>query len=338
MFEFLLDPLIDTYYFGCPDSCVVPNGNVHELLKILFTPLVVLGVSIGVTFATLFALGRLPNLETLRSFRPRLRSKSVTQAIMDSPEAVVTEHKEPSLDQLEKNLSRQWKKEVSKVAKNITPDDAFAKFISSQDPDHPQTEILKTARTEAKEEEIVTPEMKMIGEISENERLDLMSENETENKKQLEEHARAVNELMKTENITEDEAVNRILDKIEEEEEPEVDMEVDVFKQDIVVKEKKGLAKFFAKNTKKTDKPRYHFNLTKLGSQRRNEYAKQIETTLKDWVFPMPKYAGKNQELQIPDELIKSELKKLSLFISMGELMADKTKSKKRYWEKIKVA
>ncbi len=324
MFEFLLDPLIDTYYFGCPDSCVVPNGNVHELLKILFTPLVVLGVSIGVTFATLFALGRLPNLETLRSFRPRLRSKSVTQAIMDSPEAVVTEHKEPSLDQLEKNLSRQWKKEVSKVAKNITPDDAFAKFISSQDPDHPQTEILKTARTEAKEEEIVTPEMKMIGEISENERLDLMSENETENKKQLEEHARAVNELMKTENITEDEAVNRILDKIEEEEEPEVDMEVDVFKQDIVVKEKKGLAKFFAKNTKKTDKPRYHFNLTKLGSQRRNEYAKQIETTLKDWVFPMPKYAGKNQELQIPDELIKSELKKLSLFISMGELMANK--------------
>ena len=166
MFEFLLDPLIDTYYFGCPDSCVIPNGNVHQLLKILFTPVVVIGTSIGVTFATLFALGRLPDLETLRSLRPRLRSKSVTQAIMDSPEASASpsaEHKEPSLDQLEKNLSRQWKKEVSKVAKDITPDDAFGKFISSLDPEHPQTEILKTARTEAKEEEIITPEMKLIG-------------------------------------------------------------------------------------------------------------------------------------------------------------------------------
>jgi len=51
----------------------------------------------------------------------------------------------------------------------------------------------------------------------------------------------------------------------------------------------------------------------------------------------MPKYAGKNQEYQIADELIKGELKNLSLFMSMCEMLADKRKSKRSYWERVRV-
>jgi len=87
MLEFLLEPFIDTYYFGCPDSCIVPNSDTHEFLKLLFTPLVALVVGIGVIIGTLLASGRMPNLRSLRS-------KSVTSFRgKDSPEAEVVHRK-----------------------------------------------------------------------------------------------------------------------------------------------------------------------------------------------------------------------------------------------------
>jgi len=170
-----------------------------------------------------------------------------------------------------------------------------------------------------------------------------------ENKESLQKQARKITELMKKENISEDEATDRVLDEMEtqvkvEVEEPkeevkeeEVDMELDVFKQDYTPKVIPKYRKFLHTQFKKKEKPKYKSNLTKLGTQRRNEYAKQIEVTLKEWAFPMPKYSGKNQEFQIPDELIKGELKNLSLFMSMCEMLADQSKSKKSYWERIRI-
>lgn len=334
MFEFLLEPFFDTYFFGCPDSCIVPNGDTHQFLKILFTPIVALVVGIGAIIGTLAILGRLPDLDSLRSFR--LRGKSVTETILDSPEAEVVVHKprEPkTVKQFEKAIRKEKRKEFVKDLKNdLNPEISFDKFLELQDPDHPITEPLKVARTETKEEE---PKMS-----SEKEQ-----EFYNDNKEELEKQAKQVAELMKSENITEDEAIDKIIQEMPTEVEVEIkdddvvfDEDSDVFKQDIKEKEYPKHLKFFHNQFKKKEKPKYRFNLTKLGSQRRDEYAKQIENILTEWCLPMPKYEGKNQDFQMEEGLIKSELKKLALFISQCELMADRKKTKKMYWEKFRIA
>jgi len=346
MFEFLLEPFIDTYFFGCPDSCIVPNGDTHQMLKILFTPLVALIVGIGAIIGTLAVLGRLPNLESLRS----IRGKSVTQAIMDSPEAeVVYPAKEPkTIKQFERAIKKEHKNDfLSKLDEmEDNPEIAFSKFLELQD-SHPLTESLEVARTEAKEE--VTPDVKMTTEKEQ--------EFYTDNKQELEKQAKQITELMKSENITEDEAIDRIIKemptevKVEdkeqvnllanadlvEDDDHEIDVDTDIFKQDIEPKVYPKHLKFFHNQFKKKEKPKYKFTLTELGSKRRDEYAVQIEKKLQDWALPMPKYEGKNQEYQMEEGLLKSELKKLALFLSMGEMMADKRKSKKTYWEKIRI-
>jgi len=138
MLEFLLEPFIDTYFFGCPDSCIVPNSDTHEFLKILFTPLVVIGVSIGVVFGALFATGRLPDLESLRSLRSfRLRGKSVEQMIKDLPEAdevVHKEHEPKTIKQFERAIRKNDRKEFLKNLKDeLNPELAFDKFLEFQE-------------------------------------------------------------------------------------------------------------------------------------------------------------------------------------------------------------
>ena len=353
MFEFLLEPIVDTYFFGCPDSCIVPNSDTHEFLKILFTPLVLIGISIVAIIGSLSALGRMPNLESLRSIR--LRGKSIEQVIKDLPEAdevVHGQHEPKTVKQLERAIRKNDKKEFLKNLKDdLNPERAFDKFLEFQDPDHPQTETLKAVRTEAKEqakqelkqEEKKEPEVKM-----EN---DKEQEFYKENKDSLEKQAKQVAELMKSENLTEEEAIDKIIAQMpteeeevveekKEEEVKELDMDIDVFKQDIQPEEEPKHFKFFHtqfKKKKKKQKPRYRYKLTEVGTKRRDQYAKQIEYKLHEWCMPMPKYAGKNQEYQMEEGLLKTEIRKLSLFISMCEMMADKQKSKKNYWQKFKL-
>ena len=267
-----------------------------------------------------------------------------------------------SIAELEHAIKRGDKKKFLE-GKDLNPELAFDKFLQFQDPNHPQTDNLKTVRTEAKdvleeafpiqketpeelEKELETPEVKQ-PEV----KMSTAQEQDyyKENKESLEKQARKITELMKKENISEDEATDRVLDEMEtkvkvEVEEPKeevkeevVDMELDVFKQDYIPKVIPKYRKFLHTQFKKKTKPKYKISLTKLGSQRRNEYAKQIEVTLQEWAFPMPKYTGKNQEYQIPDELIKGELKNLSLFMSMCEMMKDQTTSKKSYWERLRI-
>ncbi len=378
MLEFLLEPLVDTYYFGCPDSCIRPNGNTHEFLKILFTPLVVLGVSFGVAFATLFALGRLPTFESLglrnlRSFKIRKEKPINNLTAQELTKNVVTElrNQPESIAELEHAIKRDNKKEFLKD-KDLNPELAFDKFVNFQDPNHPLTDNLKTVRTEPKDDEKTLEEAFPIQKETPEE---LAKEFETpeiekpevkmsttqeqefyqENKDDLEKQARKITELMKKENLSEDEATDRVIREMEAEDEAQdlqkkieakveekekvevVDMDIDVFQQDTRPKIYPKHIKFLQKQFKKKEKPKYKFSLTELGSIRRDQYAKQIEVKLQEWAFPMPKYAGKNQELQIPDELVKSELKNLSLFMSMCEMLADKRKSKKSYWERIRV-
>lgn len=337
MLEFLLEPFIDTYFFGCPDSCIVPNSDTHELLKMLFTPLVVIGVSIATVIGTLFALRRrLPNLRSLRS----RKGKSIEK---DSPqtEEVVHNAKEPkTIKQFEKAIKKEKKNDfLSKLDEmERNPEIAFDKFLELQ-ANHPQTESLEVARTEAKEEvKEEEPEVKMNDEKEQ--------EFYINNKESLEKQAKQVTELMKSANITEDEAVTRIIDQMPKEPteptepttEPseDVDLDIDIFKQDIVEIAPKRL-KFFHKHFKKKEKIKYKFKLTELGTTRRNQYATQIESTLAEWVFPMPKYNGKNQEYQMEEGELKTELKKLSLFLSMGEMIADRKTKKKNYWIRTKI-
>lgn len=351
MFEFLLEPFIDTYFFGCPDSCIVPNGDTHQMLKILFTPLVVLVVGIGAIIGTLAVLGRLPNLESLRS----LRRKSVTEDILASPEAeVVYPPKEPkTIKQFERAIKKEHRNDfLSKLDEmESNPEIAFSKFLELQE-DHPLTESLEVVRTEAKE---ITPDVKMTTEKEQ--------EFYTDNKQELEKQAKQITELMKSENITEEEAIDRIIKEMPTEVEVEdvvptevevegkkqdlfssicedddqIKCDVDLFKLDEEPKVYPKYLRFWHNQFKKKEKPKIEYKLTDLGKLRRDQYAEQIEIKMKDWALPMPKYEGKNQEYQMEEGLLKSELKKLALFISMCEMMVDKRKTKKKYWKTTRI-
>jgi len=269
---------------------------------------------------------------------------------VETDELLHKEHEPKTIKQYEKAIRKNTKKEFLKNLKeDLNPELAFDKFLEFQDPSHPQVELLKVARTEAKEVEKIEakkeePEVKMDSEKEQ--------EFYKDNKESLEKQAKQVAELMKSENITEEEAIDKIIgempseekageEKVVEEkvveEEEEIDMDIDVFKQDELKYNPAKKRKFYQKKEKK-EKPKYNYSLTDLGTKRRDQYASQIEFKLHEWALPMPKYAGKNQEYQMEEGLLKSEIKKLCLFLSMAEMMADKNKSKKHYWnKKIKV-
>ncbi len=311
LLQFLFEPLVDTYFFGCPDFCIIPNGDLHQALKVLFMPLVLISIGVGSTLALLIATGRMPSL-------PKFSRKDPMEKMIEESQ------KEPkTVEELEDTIR---KSKDLKDLKIDNPDEAFEKFIAQQDPEHPLKNNLDAVRTEAKEQEITTPEAQIIKNQA----------------KELEDQAQQVKELMEKENLTEDEAVERILNesmpKFVEAEEELIDK--DIFKQD-ETKSKYPKSKFLRRLEKhfgKKEKPKFKWKLNDLGLLRRDQYAQQIELKLEKWAFPSAKYEGKNQTFQLNDEQIKSDLKKLALFLSMGELMNDKKKKKKMYWERLKVA
>jgi len=331
MLEFLFEPIVNVYYFGCPDNCIVdftqkrPDTSLKEAVEIFFMPITFLIISAGATFGFLYATNRL-NILSRFTRDPMKKMIQKTQKL-----------KEPkSIKDLEHAIRKEKKKEFLDLNDDLK-DDPFTKFIEMQSPEHPLTDNLEAVRTEAKEQEIIVPEQKLIIENAEKEKLD------------LEEQAKKVAKLME-DGLTEDEAVEKVInDSIpvtptmpKAEPEPRDDLkfaEKDIFKQDYKPKSKypkflRRLEKHYAKKEKKV----YKWSLNELGIERRNEYAEQIELKLNNWTFPLRKYNGKNQEFQKEEGEVKSDLKKLALFLSMGELMKDKNKKKRMYWEKILIA
>ncbi|NIS95660.1 MAG: hypothetical protein GTN97_07100 [Nitrosopumilaceae archaeon] len=317
--EFLFEPIIDFRFWGCPENCIRHDSQELKDLKeiepflapIYFIIAGLIGVGAGLGIA--FKKGKLK--------LPKFKKKEEIK-VDDYAEQIIEKQKETP-----KQKSKKEKKEYLKNLRSVDPDVYFNQFVNSLDPEHPQTELLKTARTEAKKEEIKVPEQKVVEKIS------------------LEEQEKQVRELMKKEKISEDEAVDRIIreampnemiiDAVNPDDEDE---DVDVFKQDIPPKKYPKALKKLEKKFPKKEKKKFHWKLNDLGKLRRDQYAKQIESKLLRWTFPLDEYKGKNKDFQLDRDEIELRLKKLALFLSMGELMADKKRSKKRYWEKIKVA
>jgi len=315
--EFLLEPLIDMQFFGCPDDCIVPDSQTHESLNFLVTPIVwiIIGVGVGVG-VTLGALKRLGKLKRKRKEKIR---------IPDYASRIVEQAKKPRHDQIEKSIRKKQKKEFLRSdLKDLNPEQAFENFVKAQDPEHPQADILKTVRTTTKEEEIIPPEKTV---------LDNMKEVNVK-----------VEKLMREEKLTEDQAVDRIINESTPNETSgivacdEVDEDDDVFEQDIPPRKYPKQLQKLEKTFKKKDKLKVKFHLNDLGKTRRDQYASQIESKISKWALPMPEYIGKNKEFQLSDDQINLGIKRLSLFLSMGEMMCDKKGKKKRYWSKIKLA
>lgn len=332
MLEFLFEPLVDTYYFGCPNSCIIPNSEVHQWLKFILTPLVLIGLSAGSTFGLLLFTNRMPRLPSFSFLKRDPMKKMIEENKVKEPK---------SIEELETAIRKEKKQEKKDFIdlNNDLKTDPFDKFIEMQSTEHPLTSNLEAVRTEAKEQEIIVPEQKLIEDQAEKEKLE------------IEEQAKKVAKLME-EGLTEDEAVDKVISEIPVEQEvvtPEAKEdkfyhdvnleEKDVFKQD--KPEPKFKSKTLIKlqrHFEKKEKPKFKWNLNELGVQRRDEYAEQIELKLNNWTFPLPKYSGKNQKEQKEESEVKSELKKLALFLSMGEMMKDKRRAKKMYWEKTQIA
>lgn len=329
MLEFLFEPIINTIDFGCPDSCIVTNSDYHIFLKTILMPITLVGISAGITFGILVVTRKLKPLLRIFARDPMKNLIKKTKNI-----------KEPkSIKELEHAIRKEKKQDFMDL-KDDLKEDPFEQFVKMQSPEHPLTANLEAVRTEAKEQEIIIPEQKLIIENAEKEKID------------LEEQAKTVAKLMEDEGLSEDEAVEKVInDNMVVPETPKIETpkieerddirfaEKDIFKQDQKHKSKypkslRKLEKHFAKKKKKI----FRWNLNALGIERRNEYAEQIELKLSNWTFPLRKYNGKNQDFQKEEGEVKSDLKKLALFLSMGELMKDRDKKKRMYWEKNEVA
>jgi len=311
--EFLLEPLIDMQYFGCPDECIVPNSQTHESINFLVTPIVWIIIGVGVAFLVMFfvIIKRLGKLKRKRKEKIR---------IPDYASRIVEQAKPHDF---EKSIRKKQKKEFLRSdLKDLNPEQAFENFVKAQDPEHPQADILKTVRTTTKED-IIPPENTVL-----------------ENMKEVNVK---VEKLMREEKLTEDQAVDRIINESTPNETSgivacDVDEDDDVFQQDIPPRKYPKQLQKLEKTFKKKDKLKVKFHLNDLGKTRRDQYASQIESKISKWALPMPEYIGKNKEFQLSDEQINLGIKRLSLFLSMGEMMCDKKGKKKRYWSKIKLA
>lgn len=319
MLEFLLEPLIDMQYFGCPDDCIVPDSQQHVFVNFLVTPIVWIIIGVGATLGTLKRLGKLK----LRKRKPKEQIK-----VPEYASRIVQAYKKDDKKQTKKE-KREYLKNLKNLRSTNNPEEAYQKFLASLDPEHPQTKALQSVPTITKE--IPVPEQTVIEKAT------------------LEEQEKQVKELMETEKISEDEAVERIItesmpnEMIVDAVNPDLDDELDdldIFQQDIPERKYPKQLKTLQKKLKikpKQPKGRLKLKLNDLGKQRRDQYAKQIESKILKWTFPMPEYVGKNKEFQLDQDQITLGIKRLSLFLSMGEFMADKKRKKKRYWQKIRI-
>ena len=329
--QHLLEPIIDTQWFGCPDNCIVQGGEYHDLINFILSPIIyiIIGIAVGAGLLVKFAR---------RSRRIKKERKiSYTEKIKEIDSKM---HKPVQDNKQEKRL------EKKKYLEQIThePQKAYLDWVTSLDPEHPQTANIKAVHAEAKE--IVPPEQKILEQ--------------------------QVEKMMKEENLSEDEAVEKIIEQMKIKptinipeqasrivEKPsgeiidvftdpieimnkiplEKDSDKDIFKQDITPKKYPKRLVAIQKKLKlqKKESGKTKFVLTDLGKLRRDQYAEQIENKFLKWTFPMPEYLGKNKSYQKTNDEIKLEVKKFALFCSMAEFMIDKKRKKKHYWREIPI-
>ena len=318
--EIILQPIIDTQYFGCPDDCIVQGSQRHDMINLLFSPVTFIGIG------TAIVLGLVVKLVKRKSQQePVYESKSFKKYF--------DKKKTEKREFLQKNLP-------------VDPTQAYEKFVDSLDSTHPQTDYIKTVHTETNEYDLVTPEQKILDEQNKELQLDHVEKD--------------VEELMKKENISEDEAVKKIIKREKIEiiepsrivEKPSGEVidefsEEDIFTQDNPPRKYPPILNKLIKKFKKEKKEKTIQVLTELGTKRRDEYASIINSQMLKWVFPLQRYKRARTDIkgkktlevvnEIEDEKIYTEVKKLALFCSMAEFMVDKKGKKKRYWREIPI-
>jgi len=329
--QHLLEPIIDTHNFGCPDFCIEFGSPRHEILNFLLSPILFISIGIAVFSGLL--------VKFYINKRRKLSIKSTDSYVKE----IVKQEKE----------TKQEKEEILKTA-NEKSNPPYLDWIAALDPKHPQTEYIQSVHAETKE--IVTPEQKVLEQqVAETKEI------VTPEQKVLEQQ---VEKIMSEEHISEDKAVDKVVKQLETEtvklpEEPsrivekpsgetidvfqefEQQEEKDLFKQDIQPKQypKKLVSLQKKLKLKRKEKQLTRSVLTDLGKVRRDQYAQQIEQRLLAWALPLPEYKGKNSEIyQQSSQDVLLAVKKLALFCSMAEFMKDKKRKKKRYWREIPVA
>ena len=332
--EWLFQPIFDTNYFGCPDSCILRGSEQHLQINILFSP--------ATLIAIIAAVGVLIGLVIRYFIKSARKRKASNEKILESL-GVAKEKKEGF--PIKSPRFRSEKKEfLRKYPAQVDPQQAYDSWISNLDSSHPQTDYIKSVHTETKEANLTPPEQKMLDSIKE--------EPEIIDKEMLEKEVGKVHELMKREHLTENEAVEKVIQGSTKQEEELTDIQDDdIFSQDQPPKKPlpapltklMKIIKIPEKKNKETIKI-----LTDLGTKRRDEYAEIINQQLLKWVYPLERYEktktdpqGKiTTEIQneIGDEEINQGLTKLALFLSMGEFMADQKHKKKRYWREVPFA
>lgn len=315
--QHLLEPIIDTQWFGCPDNCIVQGGEYHELINFILSPIIYIIIGIGIGVGLLVKFAR--------------RARRIKKARKISYPEKIKEFDSKMMKPVQDN-KQEKRLEKKKYLEQIThePQKAYLDWVASLDTEHPQTANIQTVHAEAKEIEIVPPEQKILEQ--------------------------QVEKMMKEENLTEDKATDKIIEQMDIPQEAsrivekpsgeiidvfvEKEDDKDIFKQDITPKKyPKRLVTIQKKlRLQKKEKGKTKFVLTDLGKLRRDQYAEQIENKFLKWTFPMPEYLGKNKAYQKTDDEIKLEVKKFALFCSMAEFMIDKKRKKKHYWREIPIA
>ncbi len=309
--QHLLEPIIDTQWFGCPDDCIVQGSQEHDLINFILSPIIyiIIGIAVGAGLLVKFA----------RRSRRIKKEKKISYA-----EKILEPSKiEPvQVNKQEKRL------EKKKYLEQIThePQKAYLDWVASLDPEHPQTTNIKAVHAETKE--IVIPEQKILEQQVEK----MMKEEHLSEDKATDK----IIEQMKIKPtiIPEEATVQELKTKLED------DFIIkDIFKQDVIPKKyPKHLVAIQKKlRLQRKEKGSTKLILTDLGKLRRDQYAEQIENKILKWTFPMPEYLGKNKSYQKTDAEIMLGVKKLALFCSMAEFMIDRKRKKKHYWREIPI-
>lgn len=342
--EILFQPIINTQWLGCPDDCIVQGSQRHEMINFLLSPLFFILIGIGITSGLLF------KFRSLIVRRKTEQKKEILENLIEEPQP------KKMLDfssRVDKN--KQEKRAFLALEKlqktTVDPQLAFNQWVKSLDPSHPQTDNIKSVHTETKEANIIPPEQKLLNEVKE---FPTSKEVVPDLKQyELEKDVDKVHELMEKEHLTEDQAVERIIKESTEIEESSeqiefIDEDQDIFLQDKPPKKRLPvpLEKLISKFRKK-EKEKTVAILTELGTKRRDEYAKIINTQMLKWIFPLERYKRTVTDKQgkistaivneVEDEKIYTEVKKLALFCSMAEFMVDRKRKKKIYWKEIPI-
>jgi len=215
--QHLLEPIIDTQWFGCPDNCIVKGSQQHIFINFLLSPILFLSVGIAVFSGLLVKF---------------YRKRKVTIGSKDSyVQEIVKQEKHTKFGT--KNQKKLDKKNYLKTAlTEANPQKAYLEWVAALDPEHPQTAYIQSVHTETKE--IVTPEQEVLEQQVEK----IMSEEHISEDKAVDK----VVKQLETETIKLPEKPSRIVEKpsgeiIDVFHEFDQQEEKDLFKQDIQPKQ-----------------------------------------------------------------------------------------------------